>query len=79
MSSPIADALTASIANSMDPMNAIVPQLAQTMVAERSIALTKSKATAIAEIEQLLTAAQNRNADTVVVTSLQKLLNSLSS
>lgn len=77
--SGITDALVSGIVAQQDPMNGLVRQLATNSVENGQVDLAVKKSEAVEAIEAKLTAAIARNADQVVVTTYQKLLNSLNS
>lgn len=72
--SSFSDAIQANMLQSIDPMNGIMRQFAQSQSAVQQLDLIRQKGQLLTEIETMLTAAQERNADQSVIASYQKLM-----
>ena len=74
MASPFAEAITQSMISGLDPMNGVIRQYAQQQTETQALSLEAQKADLIEKIEQKLSAAQSRNADSSIVGAYQKML-----
>ena len=79
MASPFTEALTASMVQGLDPMNSIMRRFAEQNVAGIEVQHIEQKAESISKIERLLSEAKDRDADSSVIGSYQKLLAQLTS
>lgn len=77
MASPFADAIMTSMIASMDPTIAMQRDAMKGYLETQQAQLAITKANTVREINELLSKAINDKADTVVITTYQKLLASL--
>lgn len=79
MASQFADAIMANVLSSMSPDAEATRKAIASFVEDQQVQVSIKKSEAIGHVEQLLSAAQARDADTSVVTAYQKILAKLSS
>jgi ribosomal protein L17 len=78
MASSFGEAIMDNMRANLDPMNGNIKAMAGAMVEQQDVEVTLTKASAVGEIESLLTQAKDRGAHASVITAYEKLLTRLS-
>lgn len=79
MASQFADAIMGNVLASMSPDAEATRKAIASFVEDQQVQVALKKSEAIAQVEQLLTAAIGRDANTAVISAYQKILAKLSS